>query len=39
MGQRNLKINTPVSHLGCWCNSSRKQATNSVSKKNRSRVQ
>jgi hypothetical protein len=25
--------------LGCWCNSSRKQATNSVSKKNRSRVQ
>jgi hypothetical protein len=25
--------------LGCWCNSSRKQATNSVSKENRSRVQ
>ena len=28
MGQRNLKINTPVSHLGCWCNLSRKQGTN-----------
>lgn len=28
MEQRNLKINTPVSHLGCWCNSSRKQDTN-----------
>ena len=28
MGQRNLKINTPVSHLGCWCNSSKRQGTN-----------
>jgi len=27
-GQRNLKINTPASHLRCWCNSSKKQVTN-----------
>lgn len=28
MEQLNLKINTPVSHLECWCNLSRKQVTN-----------
>jgi hypothetical protein len=27
-----------VSHLECWCNSSRKQATSNVSKENRSGV-
>jgi hypothetical protein len=28
MAQQNLKNSTPLSHLGCWCNSSRKQVTN-----------
>jgi len=39
MEQQVQKNSMRVSHLECWCNSSRKQATNSVSKENRSRVQ
>lgn len=29
---RTLKINTPRSHSGCWCNSSKKQDTNKENK-------
>lgn len=29
-GQQNQTSSMPLSHLGCWCNSSRKQDTNNV---------
>ena len=37
-GQQTLQNNLRVSHLECWCNSSRKQATNSGPEENRSGV-
>ena len=43
LSTRNMEQQIPqnslrVSHLECWCNSSRKQATSNVSKENRSGV-